>query len=290
MGFVRGLSAEYMAGTPAINDWVAGLVAGSEVLRRCGFSVLRERAAIGYHATHYAAAAEKGSPYTKMLAALWRESPVPGLRDGERLMTMAALLHVDPDGNPLVGELIAGSGLPAREWLARYLDAYLAPLLHCLSAHRLVFMPHGENLILVLRDGVPIRAIMKDIGEEVAVLDPDTPLPPAVERIRAQVPDDLAALSVLTDVFDCVFRFLAAILHTSGLLDQDAFWAEVARCVAEHPDPRHDLFADRFALSCLNRLQLRNNRQMVDLADPAGSLALVGELDNPIAPHRRNPA
>jgi siderophore synthetase component len=289
MGFVRGLSAEYMAGTPAINDWVAGLVADDPVLRRYGFSVLRERAAIGYHATHYAAAAEKGSPYTKMLAALWRESPVPGLADGERLMTMAALLHVDPDGNPLVGELIAESGLPAREWLARYLDAYLAPLLHCLAAHRLVFMPHGENLILVLRDGVPVRAIMKDIGEEVAVLDPDTPLPPAVERIRAEVPDDLAALSILTDVVDCVFRFLSAILHTSGLLDQDDFWAEVARCVAEHPDPRHDLFADRFALSCLNRLQLRNNRQMVDLADPAGSLALVGELDNPLAPHRRTP-
>ena len=39
----------------------------------------------------------------------------------------------------------------------------------------------------------------------------------------------------------------------------------------------------RFALSCLNRLQLRDSRQMVDLQDPAGSLQLVGELENPIA-------
>ena len=46
---------------------------------------------------------------------------------------------------------------------------------------------------------------------------------------------------------------------------------------------RYDLFVERFALSCLNRLQLRNNRQMVDLADPAGALRLVGTLDNPIA-------
>ena len=45
---------------------------------------------------------------------------------------------------------------------------------------------------------------------------------------------------------------------------------------------RHDLFADEFALSCLNRLQLRDSRQMVDLADPAGSLQLVGTLDNPL--------
>ncbi len=46
---------------------------------------------------------------------------------------------------------------------------------------------------------------------------------------------------------------------------------------------RYDLFTETFALSCLNRLQLRDSRQMVDLQDPAGSLQLVGTLDNPLA-------
>ena len=46
---------------------------------------------------------------------------------------------------------------------------------------------------------------------------------------------------------------------------------------------RYDLFAPEFALSCLNRLQLRDNQQMVDLADPSGALQLVGTLANPIA-------
>jgi siderophore synthetase component len=46
---------------------------------------------------------------------------------------------------------------------------------------------------------------------------------------------------------------------------------------------QYDMFAPEFALSCLNRLQLRNNKQMVDLADPAGALQLVGNLKNPIA-------
>ena len=49
-----------------------------------------------------------------------------------------------------------------------------------------------------------------------------------------------------------------------------------------------DLFAPTFAHSCLNRLQLRNNRQMLDLADPIAGLALTGTLDNPIAPFRPN--
>ena len=46
---------------------------------------------------------------------------------------------------------------------------------------------------------------------------------------------------------------------------------------------RYDLFGEEFALSCLNRLQLRDNQQMVDLADPAGALQLVGTLPNPVA-------
>ncbi|WP_323747542.1 hypothetical protein [Catenulispora rubra] len=52
---------------------------------------------------------------------------------------------------------------------------------------------------------------------------------------------------------------------------------------------RFDLFAPDFALSCLNRLQLRNNQQMVDLNDPSGALQLVGTLENPVARFRRDP-
>jgi hypothetical protein len=43
------------------------------------------------------------------------------------------------------------------------------------------------------------------------------------------------------------------------------------------------MFAPEFALSCLNRLQLRNNKQMVDLSDPSGALQLIGTLKNPLA-------
>ena len=72
MGFMRGLSPTYMEKTPAINDWVHGLVDNDVVLKRHGFSVLREIAAVGYHNRYYEAATPKTSPYRKMLAALWR--------------------------------------------------------------------------------------------------------------------------------------------------------------------------------------------------------------------------
>ncbi|MFF3610354.1 IucA/IucC family protein [Streptomyces sp. NPDC002580] len=292
MGFMRGLSAAYMEATPAINDWLAQLVDNDPVLKATGLSIIRERAAVGYRHLEYEAATDRYSPYRKMLAALWRESPVPSLQEGESLATMASLVHVDHEGASFAGALIERSGLAPVEWLRGYLRAYLTPLLHSFYAYDLVYMPHGENVILVLEDGAVRRAVYKDIAEEIAVMDPQAVLPPAVERIRVEVPEDTKLLSIFTDVFDCFFRFLAAQLADEGILGEDDFWRTVAESVRAYQEAtpelddkfrQYDLFAPEFALSCLNRLQLRDNRQMVDLADPSGALQLVGTLKNPIA-------
>ncbi|CQR63913.1 IucA/IucC family protein [Streptomyces leeuwenhoekii] len=292
MGFMRGLSAAYMEATPAINDWLARLIEGDPVLKSTGLSIIRERAAVGYRHLEYEKATDRYSPYRKMLAALWRESPVASLQDGESLATMASLVHVDHEGASFAGALIERSGLAPKEWLRRYLRAYYTPLLHSFYAYDLVYMPHGENVILVLKDGVVQRAVYKDIAEEIAVMDPDAVLPPEVSRIRVEVPDDKKLLSIFTDVFDCYFRFLAANLATEGILPEDGFWDTVAEITREYQESvpeladkfaRYDMFAPEFALSCLNRLQLRNNKQMVDLADPSGALQLVGNLKNPLA-------
>ncbi|MER5376353.1 IucA/IucC family siderophore biosynthesis protein [Streptomyces sp. NPDC002553] len=292
MGFMRGLSAAYMEATPAINDWLARLIENDPVLRSSGLSIIRERAAVGYRHLEYEAATDRYSPYRKMLAALWRESPVPSLKDGESLATMASLIHVDHEGRSVAGALIEQSGLAPTEWLRHYLEAYYTPLLHSFYAYDLVFMPHGENTILVLRDGVVQRAVYKDIAEEIAVMDPDAVLPPEVRRIRVEVPEDKKLLSIFTDVFDCFFRFLAADLAAEGVLAEDEFWRTVAEVTRAYQDAnpglaerfkQYDMFAPEFALSCLNRLQLRNNRQMVDLADPSGALQLIGTLENPVA-------
>ncbi|MFF7096960.1 IucA/IucC family protein [Streptomyces rubradiris] len=292
MGFMRGLSAAYMEATPAINDWLARLIEGDPVLKASGLSIIRERAAVGYRHLEYEQATDRYSAYRKMLAALWRESPVPSLEEGESLATMASLLHVDDEGASFAGALIERSGLAPVEWLRRYLRAYYTPLLHSFYAYDLVFMPHGENTILVLRDGAVRRAVYKDIAEEIAVMDPDAALPPEVRRIRVEVPEDKKLLSIFTDVFDCFFRFLAAQLAAEGILEEDGFWRTVAEVTREYQEAnpqladrfrQYDMFAPEFSLSCLNRLQLRNNKQMVDLADPSGALQLVGTLKNPIA-------
>ncbi|MFN7242560.1 MAG: ferric iron reductase, partial [Dietzia cercidiphylli] len=184
------------------------------------------------------------------------------------------------------------------------------PVARCLLAHGLVFMPHGENVIVVIGpDNLPRRVLFKDIGEEVAVVT-DRPLPEGIERIRHLVDAETAALSIHTDVMDGVLRHLAAILDESGVLPATEFWDETRRCLlalAGDGDGDGDididvdrtevdeatwqaLFAPRFKHSCLNRLQLRDTRQMVDLTDQAGSLQFAGTLANPLASSPTDPA
>ncbi|MCL6486392.1 GNAT family N-acetyltransferase [Janthinobacterium sp. LB2P10] len=291
MGFMRGLSPYYMSATPQINEWLTELVAADSVFKEKRFTVLREVAAIGYHNRYIEAAVEKDTPYKKMLSALWRESPVTQLRAGQQLMTMASLLHVDNEGHSLAAALVKRSGLDAHEWLQRYLDTYLTPLLHAFFAYDLVFMPHGENLIIVLEDAVPQFVFMKDIAEEIGLLNSDRQLPPGVDRISVKIEDDMKINYIFLDIFDCFFRYLAPLLDRQANLPETQFWQAVASCVtnyqSSHPQfaskyRQFDLFKPDFVRTCLNRLQLNNNQQMIDLDDREKNLKFAGMLDNPL--------
>ncbi|MES2674657.1 MAG: GNAT family N-acetyltransferase [Pseudomonadota bacterium] len=297
MGFMRGLSPYYMGGTPAINDWVGRLLANDKYLQHNGFYMLRELASVGYRNPYYENLPVKETPFKKMLSALWRESPINIIKPNQRLMTMAALLHVDAKGTALLPAIINASGLTTTAWLQHYLTAYLSPLIHCFYEHDLVFMPHGENLILVLEDHVPAYAIIKDIAEEIAIMNEHLVLPEMVQRVQVTVPEEMKVLSIFIDVFDGFFRYLSQILVEHMNFPEKHFWKLVAQCIYAYQDQhpqlsekysRYDFFMPEFAHSCLNRLQLVNNQQMIsDLMEQADSLQFSGNLINPIAQFKR---
>ncbi len=292
MGFMRGLSTEYMRSTPEINDWINQLVMQDDYLQNKQFTVLREVAATGYNIAYYDNDMVGNTPYKKMLASLWRENPHSKIKPEQKVMTMAALLHIDPAGDALLPHLIQSSGLNINQWLSRYLEAYLTPLIHCFYAHQVVFMPHGENIILVFENNVPIKVLVKDIGEEICLLNSTKVLPKAVERIKVSMTDEMALLYLFTDVFDSIFRYISQILYQFMDHPEHQFWQTVADCINQYQQEnshlrsqfeRYNLFQDDFKLSCLNRLQLGNNKQMFDITDPANSQKFSGVLNNPIA-------
>lgn len=292
MGFMRGLSPYFMRTTPAINEWVANIVENDTYLKKKGFTILKEISTVGYTNGYIEEAIKVDSPYKKMLSSLWRESPMDKIAPGERLMTMAALLHIDTKGNSLLAELIKASPLDTKEWLKSYLQCYLTPLLHCFYYHDMRFMPHGENLILVFRDNVPVRAIMKDIGEEVAVVNQQKELPEIVKRIIIPVPEDLKILSIFTQIFDSFFRYLNHVLVEHVNLPEEVFWSLTAECVneyqSEYPElenkfRKYDLFASEIIKTCSNRLQMQNSQKMIDGSDPFKNQKFAGILKNPLS-------
>ena len=292
MGFMRGLSAKYMAVTPAINQRVYDLVLNDTTLSSLNFVPLRELATLGFSGSHYEDSQLGDTPYKKMIAALWRDNPTNLIESSEQLATMASLLHQDNNGNAYLVAKINASKLSPEAWLKAYLKAYLTPLLHCFYKYKLVFMPHGENLILKFKDHVPVGVFMKDIGEEVCVLNSQGELPEEIARIAITMPKELELLSIFTDVFDCIFRYMVPLLAEEDCLTPKQFWqlvaTEIKQYQAAHPElserfAEYDIFCEEFELSCLNRLQLKNNKQMVDLTDPANSLQFAGKLANPIA-------
>lgn len=142
---------------------------------------------------------------------------------------------------------------------------------------------------MVLENGAVKKVLLKDLGEEIAVLSDRVELPEEIRRVRT---GGDPVLSVFTDVFDSFFRFLAPLLDAEGLISEEEFWKSVVGRLLDYRD-RHPefterfdelgLFAQSFPLSCLNRLQLRNNQQMLDLTDQSGGLLYAGDLENPLA-------
>ena len=257
--------------------------------------MLDEAATIGYENADYANFGT-ANIHNKLLAALWRESPLTKAQPHQQLMTMAALLHVDSLGNSLLTHLIAESCVSVAAWINAYLHCYLRPLLHCFYQYELVFMPHGENVILVLEGQVPVKILMKDITEEVILFDADRPLPEKVQRLYTETTDAMKVLALFTDVFDCFFRFMAPLLDTHLAFAESKFWQCVANCIhgyqESHPElaekfERFDLFVPEFDRCCLNRLQLKNTKQMLNLSDPIESLILEGSLENPLYAFRK---
>ena len=296
MGFTRGLSPKYMSDTPAINEWLGAMLDDDPDLRHHNVRLLKEVASIGFTGDTYHRTAANGSatdgPHQKMIAALWRESPLPRLGAGNRAVTLAAVLHTDPDGRSLAAEWIARSGLSAEQWVSKLCDVYLRPAIRALAEYDIVFMPHSENVILELDNFAPAGSFFKDFGEEVAVVNAAREIPAQIARIQADdgtMTDEQRAQSIHTDIIDGVLRHLGALLSDAGVLGDDAFWGCVRSCIerywADHPHSGRTLplLAADFMHSCLNRLQLRNPETMVNLGDQNSSLLYAGRISNPLA-------
>ncbi|MFE0458351.1 IucA/IucC family protein [Kitasatospora sp. NPDC058965] len=292
----RGLPTERTLAAPAVTAWIHQLRDRDPFLRdECRVVLLGEVASVTVEHPYYARLPEAPYQYKELLGAIWREPLGAHLEPGERGRTLAALLQTGSDGRSLVEELIARSGLTARDWTARLFAVMLPPLLHFLYRYGTVFSPHGENAILLFdqRD-VPVRLAVKDFVDDVNLSDQDLPelraVPPQVaEVLLREAPQGLCQF-LHAGLFIGVYRYLAPLLERRCGLPEHEFWAMLRAAVLAH-QRRFPELADRFALFDLltpeiDRLCLNRNRLLLDGyrdAPHRPHAAVHGRVANPLA-------
>lgn len=238
----------------------------------------------------------EGAPYQylEMLGSIWRESVYTFLDPGEKPITLAALLHKDGQGKPFIQSLIEKSPLDTKEWLAQLFEVILPPLLHFLYQYGVVFSPHGQNTILILKDHMPHRLAIKDFVDDVNVSKHPLPELQSLsdelkEVLRSEPPEGLCQF-IFTGLFIGHFRYLSDLLAEDQQYSEEYFWQQVRSTIVNYQErfsqnkeryKLFDLLKPSFTKLCLNRNRILDYGYGDDGDRPHASE--YGEISNALA-------
>ncbi|HEV7308071.1 IucA/IucC family protein [Ensifer sp.] len=153
----RTLDPPSVCTAPVISRWIADIVAGDPAFgERYPLTILKEYAGV---------IADRGGSLAGQVAAIWRDSAEATLLAGEAVVPFNALMMVEADGRPFADDWIARFGL--MPWINRLIEIAVLPVWHLLVHHGLAVEAHGQNMLLVHRDGWPVRLILRDFHESI---------------------------------------------------------------------------------------------------------------------------
>lgn len=171
----RTLEPHSVCTAPAISQWIGDIAESDPVFRdRYPLTILREYAGI---------IADADGPLAGQLGAIWRESAQATLQPGEAVIPFNALMMVEADGRPFADDWIRRFGL--MPWMNRLIEAAVLPVWHLLVHHGIAVEAHGQNMLLVHRDGWPVRLILRDFHDSMEFC-------PAFLREPEKAPDFLS--------------------------------------------------------------------------------------------------
>ncbi|MCA2012374.1 hypothetical protein LCM17_12825 [Cereibacter sphaeroides] len=157
-----------------------------------------------------------------------RDNPYRSPRGGA-VVHLAALAAPGVGTRPsLLARLLTGQ--EARRWFDAYLDVALAPLLRLYDATGIAFEAHQQNVLLALKDGLPVRADLRDNQGFYVVEDRAPPALRAIPQLtypRAEAEAALAYTLLVNQVFGLIHR-----LDRDGLLPEACAMSALAERLA----------------------------------------------------------
>ncbi|WP_249978631.1 IucA/IucC family protein [Vreelandella olivaria] len=282
----RILARHTVTNGPIITQWLQRLVSTDETALSAGFVLLGEVAGVALDERAFPAA-RYADVYGKV-GAIWRQNISGFLRDGEQAVPFNGLSQFvrTPQGEPLapfITPWIEHYGLEA--WTQQLIHVATLPVIHMLFAEGVGMESHGQNIVVIHRDGWPTRVALKDFHDGVRFsashlarpelapqLEPVPPRHAALNRNSFIVTDDLAAVRDYScDAFFFIaLGEIAIFLHRHFGLEESRFWSITAEVVTQYQraNPQHaeryrcfDVFAPEWEVEALTRRRLFGDEQ-----------------------------
>ncbi len=291
----RGLPSKRNLAAPAVTAWLKQIQTQDPDLKQSGVAFLGEVATLTIHQPCFDQI--DGAPYQfkELFGCLWRESVDPVIGTGEQALSQAALLHRDINGQSILAVLIQASGLSPLQWLKRFAEVSVTPLLICLYKYGLAFSPHGENTMLIHANGVPQKMVLKDFIDDVNLVDEDFPelaSLPIEGQILLRHPAHELSHFIFTGLLMVHYRYICNVfLQDHPEHSEVEFWQTISSVIdafhQEHPElaeriEKFAIFRAEFEKICLNRVRLFTTSYNDEAERPVP--VFLDPIANPVSP------
>ena len=291
----RGLPSKRNLAAPAVTAWLKQIQTQDPDLKQSGVAFLGEVATLTIHQPCFDQI--DGAPYQfkELFGCLWRESVDPVIGTGEQALSQAALLHRDINGQSILAVLIQASGLSPLQWLKRFAEVSVTPLLICLYKYGLAFSPHGENTMLIHANGVPQKMVLKDFIDDINLVDEDFPelaSLPIEGQILLRHPAHELSHFIFTGLFMVHYRYICNVfLQDYPEHSEVEFWQTISLVIdtfhQAHPElaeriEKFAMFRAEFEKICLNRVRLFTTSYNDEAERPVP--VFLDPIANPVSP------
>lgn len=153
---LRTLKPYSVASAPAISNWLNDVVSDDPYLRdESQIILLNEFSSVTYDTN-------KNAVYGS-LGCIWRESVHNHLDEQEDAVPFNGLYAKEKDGTPVIDAWLNKYGI--ENWLRLLIQKAIIPVVHLVVEHGIALESHGQNMILVHKEGLPVRIALKDFHE-----------------------------------------------------------------------------------------------------------------------------
>ena len=281
----RGIPGQYMLAGPAASGWLQARAADDEEFQRAGLEILAEPASAVVEHDQYGRLEAAPYRFRELCGVIWREALTPRVGEGEHALLMSELMQCDASGRAWLAAYIAASGIEAEQWLSRMFEATLIPMYHLICRFGVIIIAHGQNLTLILRDGVPHRLALKDFQGDLRLVDEDFPeahdLPRELVEVTVRLPPEKLIHDLQTGHFVTLLRFVAPLAAQAGV-SETRFYQLCAKALGAYM-ARHEALDERFGMFSLFKpriLRLGLNRSKFLHANDHSAARMLPDMDH----------